>query len=84
MTRAAFWLSNIGMIGMTVAFGAAGVAQVYMERIMGVDFMETQIEIQPHFLVLILCATVFSTGIILYIVNFFKYGKPTDEALITE
>ncbi len=26
--RAAFWLSNIGMIGMTVAFGVAGVFQV--------------------------------------------------------
>ena len=84
MTRYAFWLSNIGMIGMTVAFGAAGVAQVYMERIMGVDFMETQLEIQPHFLVLVLCATVFTVGVILYILNFFKYGSPTDEALVKE
>lgn len=84
MTLYAFWFSNIGMIGMTVAFGVAGVAQVYLERIMGVDFMETQKEIQPHFFVLILCATGFSTGIILYIINFFQYGKPTDEALVAE
>ena len=84
ISRYAFWLSNIGMLGMTVAFGVAGVAQVYMERIMGVDFMETQKEIEPHFLILILCATMFSTGIILYIVNFLKHGKPTDEALVTE
>jgi len=84
MTRMAFWLSNIGMVGMTTAFGVAGVAQVYMERIMGVDFMETQLEIQPHFVILIVCATVFSTGIILFIVNFFQYGRPTDEALIKE
>ena len=28
----AFWLSNIGILGMTVAFGVAGVVQVYMER----------------------------------------------------
>jgi len=34
----AFWLSNIGMLGMTVAFGVAGVAQVYLERKMGLDF----------------------------------------------
>ena len=72
------------MIGMTVAFGVAGVAQVYMERILGVDFMETQKEIEPHFLVLVLCATGFTTGVILYIVNFFQHGKPTDEALVSE
>ncbi|MCC7332510.1 MAG: cbb3-type cytochrome c oxidase subunit I [Flavobacteriales bacterium] len=84
MARYAFWLSNIGMIGMTVAFGVAGVAQVYMERILGVDFMETQKEIEPHFLVLVLCATGFTTGVILYIINFFQHGKPTDEALVSE
>jgi nitric oxide reductase subunit B len=55
-----------------------------MERIMGVDFMETQMEIKPHFLILVLCASVFVTGIVLYIINFFQYGKPTDEALITD
>ncbi len=84
ITRYAFWISNVGMLGMTTAFGAAGVAQVYMERIIGIDFMETQIEIQSHFLVLIISATVFSVGIGLYIYNFFQYGQPTDEALIKE
>jgi nitric oxide reductase subunit B len=53
----AFWLSNIGILGMTVAFGVAGVAQVYMERIMGVEFGDVQKEIQVHFFVLICCAT---------------------------
>ena len=77
----AFWLSNIGMIGMTTAFAAAGVAQVYMERIMGVEFGEVQNEIQVHFLVLVLCATLFTSGVAIYIYEFIKYGKPTDEAL---
>ena len=78
----AFWLTNIGIIGMTTAFAAAGVAQVYMERIMGVEFGEVQNEIQVHFLVLVLCATLFTTGITLYIYEFVKYGKPNDEAII--
>ena len=78
----AFWLSNIGMLGMTVAFGVAGVAQVYMERKMKMDFMDVQNEISIHFVVLLLCATLFTTGITLYILEFIKYGKPTDEALI--
>ena len=79
--RMAFWLSNIGMIGMTAAFGVAGVAQVYLERKLKMDFMEVQNEISIHFVVLILCAVVLTVGIGLYIVDFIKHGKPTDEAL---
>ncbi len=79
--RAAFWLSNIGMFTMVSAFAAAGVAQVYLERIMGYDFGDVQNEIAVHFWVLITGATILSTGIILLIVDFFKYGLPTDEAL---
>jgi nitric oxide reductase subunit B len=79
--RAAYWLSNIGMIGMTVAFGVAGVAQVYLERKFGMDFMQVQNEISIHFVVLVLCATMVTVGIVLYIVDFYKHGKPNDEAL---
>jgi len=79
--RMAFWFSNVGMIGMTVAFGVAGVAQVYLERIMKIDFMEVQKMTEIHFMVLIICATLFSTGIILYMIDFYKHGRPTDEAL---
>lgn len=79
--RMAYWFSNIGMIGMTVAFGVAGVAQVYLERKFKMDFMEVQAEISIHFVVLMLCATLFTAGICLYIVDFFKHGQPTDEAL---
>jgi len=81
--RMAFWLSNIGMIGMTVAFGVAGVAQVYMERKLKIPFMEVQQDIEIHFWVLIICATLFSTGITMYIIDFIKHGQPTDEALET-
>jgi nitric oxide reductase subunit B len=77
----AFWLSNIGMVGMTVAFGVAGVAQVYLERKVGLEFGVVQQEIQVHFVVLAVCATFFSTGISFYIYEFIKYGRPNDEAL---
>ncbi len=79
--RAAFWLSNIGMFIMVAAFAAAGVAQVYLERILGYDFGDVQNKIQVHFWVLIIGATVLTTGLILYIIDFIKYGTPTDEAL---
>ena len=79
--RAAFWLSNIGMFTMVAAFAAAGVAQVYLERILGYDFGDVQNKIQIHFWVLITGATILSTGLILYIIDFIKYGLPNDEAI---
>ncbi len=79
--RMAFWMSNIGIIGMTVAFGVAGVVQVYLERKLKMEFMVVQKEIEIHFYVLIICATVFMTGIILYMIDFYKHGRPTNEAL---
>ncbi len=79
--RMAFWFSNIGMVGMTIAFGVAGVAQVYLERITKIDFMEVQKMVEVHFYVLIICAALFTTGIVLYMIDFVKHGRPTDEAL---
>jgi nitric oxide reductase subunit B len=69
------------MLGMTIAFGVAGVAQVYMERIMGMDFGLVQQEIQVHFFVFVCAAAMFTSGIILYIIEFIRYGRPSDEAI---
>ncbi len=77
----AYWLSNIGMLGMTAAFGVAGVAQVYLERKTGLEFGAVQQEIEVHFFVLVINATMFATGITMFIVEFFRFGKPNDEAL---
>ena len=77
----AFWLSNIGMVGMTSAFAVAGVTQVYLERKVGMDFIDTQQAMEAHFLILIGAAIIFTVGVVMYVINFFKYGKPTDEAL---
>jgi nitric oxide reductase subunit B len=78
----AFWLSNIGMLGMVVALGVAGVVQVYLERRLSMDFMVAQEEVKIHFVVMLLCATLFTVGIGIYIYEFIKYGRPTDESLI--
>jgi len=48
------------------------------------DFMAVQNEISIHFVVLILCASLFTLGIAFYIVDFYKHGLPTDEALEEE
>src|SRR5512138_1693213 len=74
----AFWLQVSGMFGMTLAFGTAGIGQVYLERIMGMGYLDAQLKIQVHFLMLILTATVFATGVALYIFDFFRYRPQFD------
>ena len=74
----AFWTSNIGMIAMTVAFGVAGISQVYLERRVGMDFLGIQKEIGVHFLGLTLAASLFTLGIVAYVKNFIQYGLPND------
>ena len=76
-----FWISNIGMVSMTGAFAVAGVSQVVLERRTGVDFLEVQKEVEPHFLGLVLAAALFTVGILLFVLNFIRYGRPSDEAL---
>lgn len=78
MNMFAFWVSNIGMICMTVAFGIAGIAQVYLERKLGIDFLGVQKEIEVHFFGLILAALLFTMGIIAFVWNFVRYGTPSE------
>ena len=70
----AFWLQLGGMFGMTLSFATAGIAQVYLERILGMGYLDTQLKIQVHFLMLILTASVFAVGVALFIIDFFRYA----------
>jgi len=69
----AFWLQLAGMFGMTLSFATAGLGQVYLERILGLGFLETQLKIQVHFLMLLATGAVFATGAALFIWDFFRY-----------
>lgn len=66
-----FWLQVAGMLGMTMAFAAGGIAQTYLERIMGVGYLDTQQKIRVHFLMLIATGSLFTFGVALYLVDFF-------------
>jgi len=79
MGHLAFWTSNIGMVSMTAAFAVAGVTQVYLERRMGLDFLQVQQEVEVHFLGLVLAACLFTFGILLFIWNFIRFGRPSDQ-----
>jgi len=75
----AFWASNIGMVAMTLAFAVAGVAQVYLERRLGMDFVTVQSEVQIHFWGVILAGSLFTVGIACFIYTFIRYGRPVGE-----
>jgi nitric oxide reductase subunit B len=67
----AFWLMVGGMFGMTMAFATAGIAQTYLERIIGLGYLETQHKIQVHFLMLIGTGLLFALGVGLFLWDFF-------------
>jgi nitric oxide reductase subunit B len=81
MPEWAFWCSNIGMICMTGAFAVMGVAQVYLERKAGMDFLDVQEGLEVHAFALILAGALFTFGIVLFVKNFISYGLPSDEAM---
>ena len=65
----AFWLQMAGMFGMTMAFAAAGIAQTYLERILGLGYLETQLKIQVHFLMVLATGLLFTLGVGLFLVR---------------
>ena len=75
-----FWLQISGMFGMTLSFATAGIAQVYLERIMGLGYLDAQLKIQVHFLMLVVTGSIFATGVALFIIDFFRYGPNFDVA----
>ena len=76
----AFWMQIAGMFGMTLSFATAGIGQVYLERIMGMGYLDAQLKIQIHFVMLIITASIFTIGVALFIIDFFRY-RPHFEVL---
>jgi nitric oxide reductase subunit B len=74
----AFWLQIAGMFGMTLSFATAGIGQVYLERILGLGYLDAQLKIQVHFLMLVATAAVFTVGAGMFIWDFFRFRPHFD------
>ncbi len=72
----AFWLMIAGMFGMTMAFAAAGITQTYLERILGLGYVEAQQKIQVHYLMVLGTATIFAAGVAAFLLDFVRAGAP--------
>ena len=69
-----FWLQIGGMFGMTLSFATAGIAQVYLERILGMGYLDAQLKIQVHFVMLVVTGSIFAIGVGLFICDFFRHA----------
>ena len=49
-----------------MAFAAAGITQTYLERILGLGYLDTQHKIQVHFLMVLATGLLFVLGVGLY------------------
>ena len=69
-----FWLQLSGMFGMTLSFATAGIGQVYLERILGMGYLDAQLKIQVHFVMLLATSSIFTVGVGLFIFDFFRHA----------
>ncbi|HIH2762603.1 MAG TPA: cbb3-type cytochrome c oxidase subunit I [Candidatus Azoamicus sp. MARI] len=76
ISRYAFWASNIGIFGMVVCFGLAGLLQVYLERMLDLDFFVVREELKFFFGCIIVFALFFISGIVSFIFTFILSGLP--------
>jgi hypothetical protein len=55
-------------------------SQVYLERILGLGYLDTQLKIQVHFLMLIITGSLFAVGVALFIWDFFRHAPTFQDA----
>jgi nitric oxide reductase subunit B len=78
----AFWMMNIGMIGLTLALSAAGLVQIFDQRV-GTDlisFMDSQESINGIYMVRLGFGLLVFTGLLTYIYSFFVKEPSAESA----
>jgi len=69
-----FWMMNIGMLGLTFALTAAGIMQIMLQRwndATAMNFMDTQAEIVPVYMVRLVFGLLVLSGLLAYFYSFF-------------
>lgn len=67
----AFWTMVVSMIFITLALTGAGIVQVYLQRILGMPYMETQSHMAIFYGVRLFFGGTFAIGLLVYLYNFF-------------
>jgi nitric oxide reductase subunit B len=65
-----FWCVALGLGGASLAFFAAGIVQLYLERLMSVGYLETQTALVPLYALWIGGLLIFAPGVAFYALGF--------------
>lgn len=72
----AFVLLNFSMIFMVMALLIAGIVQTYLQRILGMDFLEVQSHMRLWFEVRLVAGCIFTVGTLLLLFDLFRLAAP--------
>jgi nitric oxide reductase subunit B len=72
-----FWLTAFGIVGGAIALSGAGLAQTYLERILGVGYLETQTLITPLYALWLLGWLSTALGVGIYALGFWARRPAT-------
>jgi len=71
-----FWWMTISMIFIVLTITGAGMVQVYMERLMGLDYVSVKATYNLWFWILrAIFGVGFLVGVWIFVVDFFKIGR---------
>ncbi|MBI5827847.1 MAG: nitric-oxide reductase large subunit, partial [Deltaproteobacteria bacterium] len=67
----AFWTMAVSMVFITLALTGAGIVQVYLQRVLGMPYMETQGHMALFYYIRLFFGATFAIGLLVYLYNFF-------------
>jgi nitric oxide reductase subunit B len=71
-----FWWMTISMVFIVLTITGAGMVQVYMERLMGLDYVTVKANYNLWFWILRgIFGVGFLIGVLIFVVDFFKLGR---------
>jgi nitric oxide reductase subunit B len=66
---------TFSMIMMVLAFAVAGIVQIYLQRVLGMDYLTTQRFMRPWFTLLWISGWGFAAGVLLFLIDFFTLSQ---------
>ncbi|MCL2830243.1 MAG: cbb3-type cytochrome c oxidase subunit I [Betaproteobacteria bacterium] len=78
----AFWLMTVSIVFITLFLTAAGILQVWLQRISDtpMDFMVVQSQIAPFYWMRLVTGVIFLVGLVVYLASFFVGGGKEERA----
>ncbi|MDH4226581.1 MAG: cbb3-type cytochrome c oxidase subunit I [Deltaproteobacteria bacterium] len=76
----AFWTMVVSMIFMALALTGAGIVQSYLQRVLGMSYMETQSHMSVFYGIRLFFGVTFLLGLVVYLYDFFTIGKRSKTA----